>query len=88
MNTVVSAECCDEYIFSTTVKELLYKVYSMGNLSETAFIGKVGHAEEDALYLINYEGVVNALFPNQTWKGSPSVRIKRFVDIEIHIKEK
>lgn len=56
---------------------------------ETAFIGKCGDGPDSALYFISYEHVTLASEPYHTWSSMHcSLRIDRFVDVEITVVEK
>lgn len=58
------------------------------NEEETAFIGQVGQGPANELYLIAFNQVFLAVEPQRTWNFNATARVNRFVDIEIHIKER
>ena len=55
---------------------------------KTAFYGRVGWESFD-LYLITYEGISMAAFPNRTWSAPGCmVYVNRFVDVFIIAEER
>lgn len=73
-------------IESPQSKELCTRDLKSG---ETAFIGRCGSGPEHSLYLIVYQNVVLANYPNTTWGiDSCSVIVDRYCDIDITEKIK
>ncbi|KKN66051.1 hypothetical protein LCGC14_0475290 [marine sediment metagenome] len=51
---------------------------------ETAFVGRCGDEEEDALYFISYNCITSAERPRNTWHDPRCpVIVNRFVNVEI-----
>ena len=90
MNKIVTEIKTEAPVFDGIVKDLLCQVNQGWNneFKETAFIGIVGDNPVVSLYFISYYKIVLVSHPHRAWGTSANVIVKRFVDLEIHVKEK
>jgi hypothetical protein len=85
---VMNKVCYDNEprIITWTVGELTKDNYTD---ERSAFMGRCGNGDKDALYLVTYDAIVLASNPYQVWQsGGCECYVTSFVDVMIGIQER